>query len=61
MAERQKIKKIIFVTITEPWYNPEILKLIVDRVIKLDCENDDPQEYQRIMTAYEEDLRIYKV
>lgn len=58
MAEQQKTKKIIYLTIKEPWYNPEPLKSIVDRVIKLNCENDDPQEYHRILSAYEEDLRI---
>lgn len=58
MTEQQKTKKIIYLTIKEPWYNPEPLKSIVDRVIKLDCENDDPQEYHRILSAYEEDLRI---
>jgi len=26
-------------------------------VIKLDCENDDPKEYQRILAAYEEDMK----
>ena len=55
MAERQKTKKIIYLTIKEPWYNPDSLEHIVDRVIKLDCENDDPKEYQRILAAYEED------
>ncbi|MEG1716996.1 MAG: hypothetical protein RR275_09325, partial [Lachnospiraceae bacterium] len=58
MSVRQKTKKIIYLTIKEPWYNPEPLKAIVDRTIKLDCENDDPHEYQRIMAAYQEDLRI---
>ena len=57
MAEHQKTKKIIYLTIKEPWYNPDSLKPIVDRVIKLDCENDDPKEYQRILTAYEEDMK----
>lgn len=58
MSKRQKTKKIIYLTIKEPWCSPEPLKSIVDRIIKLDCENDDPQEYQRIISAYEEDLRI---
>ena len=58
MSERQKTKKIIFLTIKEPWYSPEPLIPIVDRIIKLDCENDAPQEYQRIMSAYEEDIRM---
>jgi len=57
MAERQKTKKIIYLTIKEPWYNPDSLGPIVDRIIKLDCENDDPKEYQRIITAYEEDIQ----
>jgi glycerophosphoryl diester phosphodiesterase len=57
MAERQKTKKIIYLTIKEPWYNPDSLAPIVDRVIKLDCENDDPKEYQRILAAYEEDMK----
>lgn len=56
MAMRQKTKKIIYLTIQEPWCNPDPLRLIVDRVIKLDCENDDPKEYQRILSAYEEDM-----
>lgn len=57
MAERQKTKKIIYLTIKEPWYNPDSLDPIVDRVIKLDCENDDPKEYQRILAAHEEDMK----
>lgn len=57
MAERQKTKKIIYLTIKEPWYNPDSLEPIVDRVIKLDCENDDPKEYQRILAAYEDDMK----
>jgi len=57
MAERQKTKKIIYLTIKEPWYNPDSLEPISDRVIKLDCENDDPKEYQRILAAYEEDMK----
>ena len=59
MAKHQKTKKIIYLTIKEPWYNPDFLRPIVDRVIKLDCENDDPKEYQRILVAYEEDMRRY--
>ena len=55
MAERQNTRKIIFLSIKEPWYNPDSFEPIVDRVIKLDCENDDPKEYQRIMNAYRED------
>ena len=57
LASRQKTKKIIYITIKEPWYNPEPLESIVDRIIKLDCENDDPEEYKRIITAYQEDRR----
>ena len=57
MAERQKTKKIIYLTIKEPWHNPDSLEPIVDRAIKLDCENDDPIEYQRILAAYEEDMK----
>ena len=55
MAERQKTKKIIYLTIKEPWYSPEPLKPYVDRIVTLDCENDNPKEYQRIMAAYEKD------
>lgn len=58
MSARQKTKKIIYLTIKEPWYSPDPLKTIVDRTIKLDCENDNPNEYQRIMEAYQEDLRV---
>jgi len=57
MADRQKTKKIIYLTIKEPWYNPDSLEPIVERVIKLDCENDDPKEYQRILAAYEDDMK----
>ncbi|HHW82017.1 MAG TPA: hypothetical protein GX746_10055 [Bacteroidales bacterium] len=57
MAERQRTKKIIYLTIKEPWYNPNSIESIVDRIIKLDCENDNPKEYKRIMTTYEEDLK----
>ena len=59
MAERQQTKKIIYLTIKEPWYNPKSLEPIVDRIIKLDCENDDPKEYQRIFAAYEDDMKRY--
>ena len=59
MAERQQTKKIIYLTIKEPWYNPKSLEPIVDRVIQLDCENDDPKEYQRILAAYEDDMKRY--
>lgn len=60
MAERQKTRKIIYLTIKEPWYNPDPLESNVDRVIKLDCENDDPKEYQRILAAYEEDMKRHR-
>ncbi|MGG3846504.1 hypothetical protein [Aeribacillus composti] len=60
MAQRQKTKKIIYLTIKEPCNNPDSLESIVDRVIKLDCENDDPKEYQRILAAYEEDMKRRK-
>ena len=59
MSERQQTKKIIYLTIKEPWYNPKSLEPIVDRIIKLDCENDDPKEYQRIFAAYEDDMKRY--
>ena len=57
MVERQSTRKIIYLTIKEPWYNPDPLETIVDRVIKLDCENDNPKEYQRILAAFEEDRK----
>ena len=57
MAGRQKTKKIIYLSIKEPWYNPDSLESIVDRAIKLDCENDDPVEYRRILAAYEGDMK----
>lgn len=57
MAERQSTRKIIYLTIKEPWYNPDPLETIVDRVIKLNCENDNPKEYQRILAAFEEDMK----
>lgn len=57
LSERQKTKKIIFLTLKEPWYNPDSFETFVDRVITLDCENDDPEEYQRILAAYEEDMK----
>ncbi|WP_195612495.1 hypothetical protein [[Clostridium] symbiosum] len=55
MSSRQKTKKIIFPTLHEPWVNPKSLEPIVDRIIKLDCENDDPEEYNRIMSNFNED------
>lgn len=59
MTKRQKSKKIIFLSLKEPWYNPDPFETFVDRVIKLDCENDDPTEYQRIYAAYEDDMKRY--
>lgn len=52
MAKRQKTKKIIYLTCNEPSINPDSLVSFADRVIKLDCENDNPQEYKRIMDNY---------
>ncbi|MCM3711496.1 hypothetical protein [Sporosarcina luteola] len=57
MAQRQRTKKIIFLTLKEPWYKPDSFEAFVDRIINLDCENDDPKEYQRIIAAYEEDMK----
>lgn len=57
MFKRQKTKKIIYLTIKEPWYNPDSLEPIVDRVTKLDCENDDPEEYKRILDRFEDDMK----
>lgn len=35
---------------------PEVDKLLLlSKIVTLDCENDNPKEYQRIMAAYEED------
>lgn len=58
MAERQKTKKIIYLTVNEPWCNPQLLKPNVDCIIQVDCKNDSPEEYQRIMKRYEEDVQI---
>lgn len=60
MIKRQKTKKIILLTIMEPWYSPEPLKYIADKIVKLDCEHDDTKEYKRIMSAYKEEMRIHK-
>ena len=57
MSERQKTKKIIYLTLNEPWCNPVNLEPIVDRIIKLDCENDNPNEYHRILAVFEEDMK----
>lgn len=57
MAERQRTRNIIYLIIKEPWYNPNPLESIVDRVIKLDSENDNPKEYQRILKTFEEDMK----
>ena len=56
MAERQRTKKIIYLTIKEPLYNPDSMEKIVDRVIRLDCENDNPEEYHRIFNEYQKEL-----
>ena len=53
MTERESTKKVIYLTIKEPWVDPSPMEDIVDHVIRLDCENDNPTEYQRILTAYE--------
>lgn len=58
LAMRQKTKKIIFLTLKEPWYNPDPFKPIVDRIIKLDCENDNPHEFQRVLSNFNEEVRI---
>jgi hypothetical protein len=60
MSERQKAKKIIFLSIKEPWINPDSFEIFVNRVIKLDCENDNPEEYQRILKAYGDDMKRSK-
>lgn len=58
MAKRQKTEKIIYLTIREPWYSSEPLKPYVDRIVTLNCENDNPEEYQRTMSAHDEDIAI---
>ncbi|ROR28086.1 hypothetical protein EDD66_10524 [Mobilisporobacter senegalensis] len=60
MIERQKTKKIVLLTIKEPWYSPNLIEPIADRVIKLDCENDNPDEFKRILAAYDEDKKRRK-
>jgi len=60
MVECQRTRKIIYLTINEPWYNPDPLESIVDREIKLDCENDDPKEYHRILEVHEEDMKRHR-
>jgi len=57
MSERQNTKKVIFLTIKEPWCNPEKFETFVDRVIKLDCQNDNPEEYDRILSNFEDDVK----
>ncbi|HHY01223.1 MAG TPA: hypothetical protein GX531_07635 [Methanothermobacter sp.] len=57
MANEQKTRKIIYLSLKEPWYNPDPLNQISDRVIKLDCENDNREEYNRIMEEYEKDIK----
>ena len=61
MAERQKTKKIIYLTIKEPWYSADPLKPYVDQIVTLDCENDDPEEYNRIMDSYKKDIEWYEL
>lgn len=56
LTERQKTKKVIYLTIKEPWYNPDAFEEFADRVVQLDCENDNPNEYKRILDVYEEDM-----
>lgn len=56
IAVRQKTKKIIYPTLHKPWINPILLEPIVDRIIKLNCENDNPEEYKRILSVYKEDM-----
>ena|SRR5699024_5960945 len=56
LTERQKTKKVFYLTIKEPWYNPDAFAEFADRVVQLDCENDNPNEYKRILDVYEEDM-----
>lgn len=44
MADRQKTKKIIYLSIMESRYNPDSLESIVDHVIKLDGKNDNTED-----------------
>lgn len=56
LTKRQKTKKIIYLTIKEPWYNPDVFAEFADRVVQLDCENDNPKEYKRILDVYKDDM-----
>jgi len=53
MSLRQRTRKIIFPTLHEPSIDPSKMEYFMDRIIRLDCENDNPDEYKRIMTPYE--------
>lgn len=56
LTKRQKTKKVIYLTIKEPWYNPNAFAEFADRVVQLDCENDNPKEYKRILDVYKDDM-----
>lgn len=56
LTKRQTTKVVIYLTIKEPWYNPDAFAEFADRVVRLDCENDNPNEYKRILDVYEEDM-----
>ncbi|CAD2079925.1 hypothetical protein GCM10007358_16190 [Phocicoccus schoeneichii] len=56
LTKRQKTKKIIYLTIKEPWYNPDAFAEFADRVVQLDCEDDNPKEYKRILDVYKDDM-----
>lgn len=56
LTKRQKTKKVIYLTIKEPWYNPDAFAEFADRVVQLDCENDNPKEYKRILDVYKDDM-----
>ncbi len=60
LAKVQKTKKIIYLTLKEPWCNPDLFRAFVDREIRLDCENDDPEEYQRILDNFEQEMKRRK-
>jgi len=59
IAKHQNSNKIFFLTLHEPWTNPDPFESFVDRVVRLDCENDAPEEYKRIQAAYDEYLKRY--
>ena len=56
LTKRLKTKKVIYLTIKEPWYNPNAFAEFADRVVQLDCENDNPKEYKRILDVYKDDM-----